>query len=183
MSPAARIAIAVVSFLVVFAILVAFGMYRRRKIARANMAFVTNNPQQGYPNQYPPPPQGGYFGGSGQKEQQAYDSQQYNGQYNPQYSGQYSPQYNAPQYPPAAYDQGNSNQPVSSVPVLGLSSFSPLSCRRLRTLATGPRLVLPLNTKAAPTTRRELVRCNALYHYRPCSSTAYAPEFTTIAMT
>lgn len=121
LSTGARIAISIASFVVVFAILLAFAMRRRRRAARANMAFVNapQNQQQGYPNQYPPPPQGGFFGntfgGNGQKEQQGFNPQQYN--------GQYSPQYNAPQYPPTAYDQGNLNQPVSTIPALNFSFF------------------------------------------------------------
>ena len=127
MSNAARIAIAIASFVVVFVILLAFSMHRRRKIAQANMAFVhaSQNQQQGLPNQYPPPTQGGFFGvpfgGNGQKEHHGYNPQQhnpqYNEQYNPQYNGQYGSQYNTPQYPAAAYDQGNPNQPVSTVPI------------------------------------------------------------------
>lgn len=134
-------------------------MYRRRKIARANMAFIPNNQQHGYANQPPPPPpQGGFFGGNGQKEQHGYD-----GQYN-QYNGQHSPQYNPPQYPPTAYDQGHPSQPVSTVPILGFSSFSSLSCRRPRTPVIRLHLVLPPKTKATPITYRELVQCTAMYH-------------------
>ena len=111
--------------MVVFSILLAYATYRRRRLARANMAFVhaAQNQQQGYVAQYPPPPpQEGFLG---QKAQQGYDPQQY-GQYSPQYNPQYnqqSPQYSGPQYPPAAYDQGNSTQPVSTIPTMGLASF------------------------------------------------------------
>jgi len=129
-STAARIGIAVASFVVIFAILLAYSMYRRRRAARSNIAVVhvPQNQQQGYPDQYPPPPQGGFLGtptgGNGQKTQQGYDPQLYNGQYNPQYNDQYNPQYNgqynqpynAPQYPPATYDQG---QPVPPYPGYG----------------------------------------------------------------
>ena len=177
LSTAARIAISIASFVVVFGILLAFNMHRRRRIARANMAFVNapHDQQQVYPNQYPPPPQGGFFGmpfgGNGQKEQQSYDpQQQYNGQQNPQYNGQYNPQYNAPQYPPAAYDQGTLNQPVSTIPILGFSTFSSLSCRHLRTPVTRPRLALPL-TMEARIMRREMAHYNILYRNPPCSST------------
>ena len=125
------------------------------------MAFVhaSQNQQQGYPNQYPPPPpQGAFgapFGADGQKEHHGYDQQQHNGQYNPQYNDQYnqqyngqygSQQYNTPQYPPTAYDQGNPSQPVSAVPVPNLSSFSSLSCRRHRIIVTQPHLALLLLT-------------------------------------
>jgi len=119
LSIAARVGIAVASFAVVFAILLAYFTYRRRRTARVSV-FVPQTQQQGYPNQYPPPPQGAPFSGdSGQKEQQAYDPQSYNGQYDPQYNGQYNQQYNSPQYPPATYDQGNPNQPMSPSPGYG----------------------------------------------------------------
>jgi len=135
-STAARIGIAVASFVVIFAILLAYSMYRRRRAARANIAVVhaPQSQQQGYPDQYPPLPQGGFLGtppgGNGQKAQQGYDPQPYNGQYNPQYNDQYGPQYNgqynqpynSPQYPPATYDQG---QPVSTIPISGSTSFHP----------------------------------------------------------
>ena len=140
-STAARIGIAVASFVVIFAILLAYTMYRRRKTAQANMAFVhaPQNQQQGYPDQYPPPPQGGFSGtppgANGQKAQQGYDAQPYNGQYNPQYNGQYNPQYNgqynppynAPQYPPATYDQGQQVSVINCLysPLLILVSQAP----------------------------------------------------------
>ena len=140
-STAARIGIAVASFVIVIGILLAYTTYRRRRTARANMAFVhaSQNRQQGYPDQYPPPPHEGFFGappgGNGQKVQQGYDPQLYNGQYNPQhngqydpqYNGQYDPQYNPPQYPPAAYDQGQGHpsQPVSTISVPALTTFHP----------------------------------------------------------
>jgi len=120
-STAARIGIAVASFVVIFAILLAYSMYRRRRVARANLAFV--HAPQNQQGQYPPPPQEGFTGTlpgtNGQKMQHGYEPQPYNGQYNPQYNGQYgaqyntqyNPQYNAPQYPPATYDQGQQAPP------------------------------------------------------------------------
>ncbi|KAF9782459.1 hypothetical protein BJ322DRAFT_1076187 [Thelephora terrestris] len=127
LSTGARIAIAAATFVIVSAIFLAYSMRRRRQIARANMAFIptAQNPQQGYPNQYPPQ-HGGFFGmlSGGQKPQQDYGPQQPNGQYSPpqnaqydsQYNSQYQPQYNAPQYPPAAYDQQGPNQPAPPYP-------------------------------------------------------------------
>lgn len=134
LSTGARIAIAVTSFVVISAILLAFTMRRRRRTAQANMAFVhaSQNQQQGYPNQYPLQNQGdsfgNQFGGNAQKPQSGYDQStpqntgqpqynaqpdpQYNGQYNPHYNGQYQTQYSPPQYPPAAYDQGNPTSPA-----------------------------------------------------------------------
>ncbi|KAF9650447.1 hypothetical protein BDM02DRAFT_3185478 [Thelephora ganbajun] len=122
LSIVARIGIAVASSFVVFAILAAFAIHRKRRIARANMTFVhaAQDQQQVYPNQYPPPPQGSSFGtpfeGNGQKVPQGYDPQQYNGQYDLQYNGQHNPQHNPLQYPPATYEQGNHNQPAPPYP-------------------------------------------------------------------
>ena len=180
-STAARIGIAVASFVVIFAILLAYSMYRRRRAARTNIALVhaPQNQQQGYPDQYPPPPQGGFTGtppgGNGQKVQQGYDPQLYNGQYNPQYNDQHGPQYNgqynqpynAPQYPPAAYDQG---QPVSTVPISGCTFLSSPSRRCHRTLGMGRRLALPLSSLETPITCRKPVWLYALYHSPPCVS-------------
>jgi len=183
LSPAIRIAIAAACFVIVFAILLTYRMHRRRRFAQANMAFVVpHNQQQVYPNQYPPPPQGGFFGtplgGNGQKEQQGYDpQQQYYGQqnphYDPQYNGQYNPQHSPPQYPPATYDQGNLNQPVSTIPILCFSTFSSSSCRHPRTPVTRPHLALPLIITRMETRimRREMVHSNFLYRNPPCSST------------
>lgn len=133
-SIAARIGIAVASFVVIFSILLAYALYRRRRVARTNMSFVhaSQNQQQVQP-QYPPPQEGPFGpppGGNGQKAQQGYEPQPYNGQYNPQYNeqynpqytGQYNPQYNTPQYPPAAYDQGNT---VSAILISGFTAFHP----------------------------------------------------------
>ena len=152
------------------------------------MAFVhaSQNQQQGLPNQYPPPTQGGFFGapfgGNGQKEHHGYDPQQHNGQYNPQYNEQYNQQYNGqygsqsntPQYPPAAYDQGNPNQPVSAVPISDFSSFSSASCRRDRILAIHHRLALLLTTDEIPA----LVRPGSLPRSSPNPCMPYVSEFT-----
>ena len=163
MSTAIRIGIGIGSFVVIFAILLVFAAIRRRRLARANMAFVqtSQNQQQGLPNQYPPPPpQGGFpgapFDANGQKAQQAYNPQQYNGQYDTQYNGQYNPQYNGPQYPPATYEQGTGTptQPVSMILIPSLHPFSSLSCRCRLILAMRHPPVLPL--RDTPITFREL---------------------------
>ena len=199
-----RIVIAVFSFLAVAGILLAVTIYRRRRIAQANLAYInTQNQQQGFSGQYPPPPQGSFFGfgGGGQKPQSQNYNEQYTPQYNgqqygqpgAQYSGQHYPQHNPPQYPPTVYDQGQT-QPVStnlaspfSLLFLTLSS----SYRLPRTLATR----LPLSAEEPTLPPSPL--CNewkfgfvqlTQYHdlfavFASSFCTSYTPEFTTILIT
>ena len=187
LSIGARIAIAVATFVVVSAILLAYTMQRRRRIAQANLAYVqaSQNQQQGYPA----PPQGGFsgmpFGGEGQKPQPGYGPQQDNGQYNPQSNGQYDPQYNGqpgqqyngqhdprynvPQYPPATYDQGNPNQPVSATPGISVLLFTP--CLVGAPVPWLCAVATPSILRKPHITCGKLVRFDAqMYYNPPCNS-------------
>ena len=132
------------------------------------MAYVHAAQSQQQGHQYPPPP-------TGQKAE-------YNGQ---SYST-YNEGYNGPQYPPAAYDQGHTPQPVSTIPISSLTASHPLSCRYPRTVVMGRRLALPLTE--TPITCRELVWLNVSYRNSPSACGQHrcissTSEFTMTSMT
>ncbi|KAF8506190.1 hypothetical protein BU17DRAFT_71372 [Hysterangium stoloniferum] len=106
-SNGARVGIGIGVFVLVMIVLIALGVMRRRRIQRANQAYITNPNSQSYqPGIYP---QGTY-------PQQPYPQQGYNQSYN---APQYPPQTHADQYhphndgygPPAGYTTDPNSQP------------------------------------------------------------------------